>query len=260
MTGVHDLALFVAAGLLLNLTPGPDLAYIAARSVGGRIPRRCAAVFGITAGCVVHTLAAALGLSVLLATSATAFKFVRWCGAPISPMPGIRLLVASSREPARAEVSEPAAARWLRRFPILGHGKAAADLPRGAADQRLQSEGRAVLPRVRSAVHRERGAGQGARRSCCSARFSISTACSSTCRSPGSRAAPVAACGTTRADCAGCNGQPAPCSSRSRRASRRSRGIDRARRYGYPYRGPRCPSSKRSSIRAIRRSPAIATQ
>lgn len=103
MTGVHDLALFVAAGLLLNLTPGPDLAYIAARSVAGGFRDGAAAVFGITAGCVVHTLAAALGLSALLATSATAFEIVRWCGALYLAYAGIRLLVASSRQPARVE-------------------------------------------------------------------------------------------------------------------------------------------------------------
>ena len=59
MTGVHDVALFVAAGLLLNVTPGPDMAYIAARSAAGGFRDGTAAVFGITAGCVAHTLAAA---------------------------------------------------------------------------------------------------------------------------------------------------------------------------------------------------------
>jgi threonine/homoserine/homoserine lactone efflux protein len=74
MTGVHDLALFVAAGLLLNVTPGPDMAYIAARGAAGGFRAGVAATLGITAGCVAHTFAAAAGLSVLLATSAAA----RW--------------------------------------------------------------------------------------------------------------------------------------------------------------------------------------
>ena len=81
MTGIHDLALFVAAGLLLNLTPGPDMAYIAARGAAGGFRDGAAAALGITAGCVVHTIAAAVGLSALLATSATAFEIVKWCGA-----------------------------------------------------------------------------------------------------------------------------------------------------------------------------------
>ena len=81
MTGIHDLGLFVVAGLLLNVTPGPDMAYIAARGASGGFRAGVAATLGITAGCVIHTLAAAAGLSVLLATSATAFTVVKWCGA-----------------------------------------------------------------------------------------------------------------------------------------------------------------------------------
>ena len=88
MSGIHDLGLFVAAGLLLNVTPGPDMAYIAARSAAGGFRAGVAATLGITAGCVVHTLAAAAGLSVLLATSAAAFDVVKWCGAAVSPLRG----------------------------------------------------------------------------------------------------------------------------------------------------------------------------
>lgn len=99
MSGVHDIALFIAAGLLLNLTPGPDMAYIAARSASGGFRDGAAAVFGITAGCVVHTLAAAAGLSAVLATSATAFEFVKWCGALYLLYAGVRMLFSASREP-----------------------------------------------------------------------------------------------------------------------------------------------------------------
>jgi threonine/homoserine/homoserine lactone efflux protein len=94
MTGIHDIALFVAAGLMLNVTPGPDMAYIAARSAAGGFRDGAAAVFGITAGCVVHTLAAAIGLSALLATSATAFEVVKWAGALYLFYAGIRLITA----------------------------------------------------------------------------------------------------------------------------------------------------------------------
>jgi len=94
MTGIHDLPLFVAAGLILNITPGPDMAYIAARSASGGFRDGAAAVLGITTGCCVHTLAAAAGLSALLATSATAFEIVKWCGALYLLYAGIRLLVA----------------------------------------------------------------------------------------------------------------------------------------------------------------------
>ncbi|MEP7180912.1 MAG: LysE family translocator [Betaproteobacteria bacterium] len=106
MSGVHDLALFVVAGLLLNLTPGPDMAYIAARGAAGGLRAGVAATLGITAGCVVHTLAAAAGLSVLLATSSAAFAIVKWCGAAYLLYMGIRLVVASLRA-ARASGSGP---------------------------------------------------------------------------------------------------------------------------------------------------------
>ena len=100
MIGVHDLPLFVLAGLLLNLTPGPDMAYIAGRAAAGGFRTGVAATLGITAGCVVHTLAAAAGLSMLLATSAAAFALVKWCGAAFLLYAGVRLLVAALRSPA----------------------------------------------------------------------------------------------------------------------------------------------------------------
>jgi len=95
--GIHDLALFVVAGLLLNLTPGPDMAYIAARSAAGGFRDGAAATLGITAGCVVHTLAAAAGLSALLATSSAAFTIVKWCGAAYLFYVGLRLVIGSLR-------------------------------------------------------------------------------------------------------------------------------------------------------------------
>ena len=72
MPGTHDLALFVLSGLLLNLTPGPDTLYIVGRSTtqGGRAG--AVAALGIGAGIFVHIAAAAVGLSALLAASATA--------------------------------------------------------------------------------------------------------------------------------------------------------------------------------------------
>jgi len=97
MSGIHDLGLFVAAGLLLNLTPGPDMAYIGARAAAGGFRDGLAATFGITAGCIVHTLAAALGLSALIAASASAFTVIKWCGAAYLAYAGVRLMIASAR-------------------------------------------------------------------------------------------------------------------------------------------------------------------
>lgn len=126
MIGVHDLPLFVVAGLLLNVTPGPDMAYIAARGGAGGFRAGAAATLGITAGCVVHTLAAAAGLSVVLATSATAFTIVKWCGAAFLLYAGVRLLISSlSRKPesetagSRPLLSRASAARIFREALVI---------------------------------------------------------------------------------------------------------------------------------------------
>lgn len=117
MIGIHDIGLFIAAGLLLNVTPGPDMAYIAARSAAGGFRAGVAATLGITAGCVVHTLAAAAGLSVLLATSAAAFSVIKWCGAIYLLYAGISLVIAGVRGPREgvAALLPPASPRRIFR-------------------------------------------------------------------------------------------------------------------------------------------------
>lgn len=81
MFGIHDLTLFIISGLLLNIMPGPDSLLIMTRSATQGWRAGCAAALGIGAGTMVHVLAAAVGLSALLATSATAFNVVKWVGA-----------------------------------------------------------------------------------------------------------------------------------------------------------------------------------
>jgi len=81
MLGVHDLSLFIISGLLLNITPGPDSLYIIGRSASQGWRAGAAAAFGIGTGTMVHVLAAAFGLSAILATSATAFTLVKLIGA-----------------------------------------------------------------------------------------------------------------------------------------------------------------------------------
>ena len=119
MSGVRDLWLFVGAGRRLNLPPGPDMAYITARAAAGGLRDGIAAALGITAGCVVHTLAAALGLSALLAASATAFTLVKWCGAAYLLYVGVRMLLGALRTPgpdaAGSRVPAPAASAAILR-------------------------------------------------------------------------------------------------------------------------------------------------
>lgn len=81
MFGIHDLALFIISGLLLNITPGQDVAYIVSRGASLGWRNGAVAALGIGAGCFVHVFAAALGLTAILATSATAFTVVKLAGA-----------------------------------------------------------------------------------------------------------------------------------------------------------------------------------
>ena len=95
LAGVHDLPLFIAAGLLLNVTPGADLALVGARSAAHGFRSGAAAALGVGAGCFVHVAAAALGLSALIAGSAAAFTVLRWVGAAYLVWLGIGLLRGS---------------------------------------------------------------------------------------------------------------------------------------------------------------------
>ena len=94
MLGIHDYWLFVATGVVLNLTPGQDTLYILGSSIayGRRIG--LASALGICTGCIVHTIAAALGLSAILATSSTAFTVVKLAGAAYLVYLGIRAIAA----------------------------------------------------------------------------------------------------------------------------------------------------------------------
>jgi threonine/homoserine/homoserine lactone efflux protein len=90
--GIDNIYLFIAAGLLLNLTPGPDVLYIMASGVRGGARSGMVAALGITAGCFVHIVAAALGVSALIAASATAFTVLKWLGAAYLVYVGFAML------------------------------------------------------------------------------------------------------------------------------------------------------------------------
>lgn len=97
MLGIHELWLFIVSGLLLNVTPGPDTAYIIGRSVQLGWRGGAAAALGIGAGCLIHVSAAAIGLSALLAASSAAFALVKWAGAAYLCFIGVKMLL--SRQP-----------------------------------------------------------------------------------------------------------------------------------------------------------------
>jgi threonine/homoserine/homoserine lactone efflux protein len=86
------LLLFMTAALALNVTPGPDMLYVIARSVGEGRTAGIISSLGIAAGCLVHTLAVALGLAGLLRAVPVAFEIVKWLGAAYLVWLGVRAL------------------------------------------------------------------------------------------------------------------------------------------------------------------------
>lgn len=81
LAGPADLVVFMAAVLVLNATLGVDMLLTITRTLQGGARAGAAALLGITAGCAVHVLAAALGLAALLAASPQAFVVLKWAGA-----------------------------------------------------------------------------------------------------------------------------------------------------------------------------------
>ncbi|MEY4344774.1 MAG: hypothetical protein RL032_606 [Pseudomonadota bacterium] len=94
---LDQLLLFIAAGLLLNLTPGPDVLYVVTHALRSGVRAGIEAALGITAGCFVHIVAAALGVSALMAASATAFMVLKWAGALYLVYVGLRLLLSAKK-------------------------------------------------------------------------------------------------------------------------------------------------------------------
>jgi threonine/homoserine/homoserine lactone efflux protein len=90
--GLQNLWLFVLAGWLLNLTPGPDVFYQITHALKGGARAGLAAMLGILAGCLVHVAAATLGVSALIAASSVAFTALKWLGAAYLVYVGIQML------------------------------------------------------------------------------------------------------------------------------------------------------------------------
>lgn len=115
MLGIHDLALFIVSGLLLNMMPGPDSLLIMLRSGSQGWRAGSVAALGIGTGTMVHVLAAALGLSALLSASAELFTVIKMIGALYLVYLGISLL----RQGASPAVStEPSVT-----LPALSYGR-----------------------------------------------------------------------------------------------------------------------------------------
>jgi RhtB (resistance to homoserine/threonine) family protein len=91
--GIDNLPLFIVSGLLLNMTPGQDTLYIVGRTLSQGRRAGMMSVAGISSGSAIHTLAAAFGLSAILATSASAFMAVKLAGAAYLIYLGLRMVL-----------------------------------------------------------------------------------------------------------------------------------------------------------------------
>jgi threonine/homoserine/homoserine lactone efflux protein len=115
--GSHDVALFALAVLVINATPGVDMAFTLVATLRGGVRAGLAAAAGIAAGCIVHTLAAAFGLAALLAASAAAFTLVKVLGAAYLLWLAWGMLRAAWRGDTAAADAKPAGsarvAPWL---------------------------------------------------------------------------------------------------------------------------------------------------
>ena len=96
---------FLVAALVLAVTPGPGIAYVVARTAAGGRKEGLASCFGTAAGGMVHVLAAALGVSILIAQSALAFSLVKYVGAAYLIYLGIRMLMRKDHPQHATDVS-----------------------------------------------------------------------------------------------------------------------------------------------------------
>lgn len=112
MPELPQLLLFIAAGWLLNLTPGPDVLYIVSHGLRSGARAGMVAALGIISGCFVHVFAAAAGLSALLATSATAFTVLKWIGAAYLLWMGVKLLFSGGGRLELEGASAPETNLW----------------------------------------------------------------------------------------------------------------------------------------------------
>ena len=109
-----SLVAFLIAALLLAVTPGPSITYVVARTVAGGRSEGLASCIGTGIGGLLHVLAAALGLSLLVAESALAFGLLKYLGAAYLVYLGVRLLLRRDAAFVLPGVKAQGAARALR--------------------------------------------------------------------------------------------------------------------------------------------------
>ncbi|HEU0048054.1 MAG TPA: LysE family translocator [Nitrososphaera sp.] len=106
MPDANSLLLFMAATIALNVTPGPDMLYVIARSIGQGRAAGIASALGITAGCFVHIFAVTFGLASLMMAVPTAYEIVKFAGATYLIYLGVRTLTTRQSKKAETPIKE----------------------------------------------------------------------------------------------------------------------------------------------------------
>ena len=104
---------FLITATVLAITPGPGIAYVVARTVAGGRAEGLASCIGTGLGGMLHVLAAAVGLSLVVAQSAIAFTSVKYLGAAYLVYLGVRMLMCRQADEAQQSVSAQGARRAL---------------------------------------------------------------------------------------------------------------------------------------------------
>lgn len=112
MYGIQNFELFCLSAIILSVTPGPDTFYILGRTISQGKNSGIASVLGISTGVLIHTIAATIGLSTILATSALAFRIVKLVGAAYLIYLGITLIISSKDNNVLNKDSQPANGFW----------------------------------------------------------------------------------------------------------------------------------------------------
>jgi len=94
---VDNFWVFALAALMLNLTPGNDMLYVAARSTSQGVKAGIISSFGIMVGCLVHIIFAVIGISAIIAESAVAFNIIKYLGAGYLIYLGIRSILSKKK-------------------------------------------------------------------------------------------------------------------------------------------------------------------
>jgi threonine/homoserine/homoserine lactone efflux protein len=111
MFGILNYGAFIIAAIFLNLTPGVDTIYVITKGIAGGRKHGIVSALGISTGCLVHTILVALGLSIILMSSAWLFFAVKVAGALYLVVMGIRTILKRNAFTLDTGTEEPASLR-----------------------------------------------------------------------------------------------------------------------------------------------------